>query len=86
MLLPLTDPEQLLLSARLVGGVEAGIRSEELSSSKPCATWMVEGAEESTDGARLIVVASWRAMELVLLVLLVLHVGVGGSVLSMCWT
>jgi hypothetical protein len=65
----LTEPEVLLDSARLVGGVEAGTRSEKVSSSKVWATWIVEGADESTEGARLIVAASSRAMELVLLML-----------------
>jgi hypothetical protein len=57
---PLTDPALLLVSARLVGGVEAGTRSEKLSSSNASAeaTWIVDGAEESTEGARLIAVAA----------------------------
>jgi hypothetical protein len=57
---PFIDPALLLVSARLVGGVEAGTRSEELSSSNASAeaTWIVDGADESTDGARLIVVAA----------------------------
>lgn len=57
---PFTDPGLLLVSARLVGGVEAGKRSEELSSSNASAeaTRIVDGADESTDGARLIMVAA----------------------------
>jgi hypothetical protein len=82
--LPLTEPDVLLDSARLVGGVEAGTRSEKVSSSKVWATWIVEGAEESTEGARLIVAASSRAMELLLRMLHV-RVGVGGKVVSLCF-
>jgi hypothetical protein len=73
----LTEPQLLLVSARLVGGVEAGTCSEKVSSSKVWATWIVEGAEESTEGARLMIAASSRAMELVSLMS---HVRVGEKV------
>jgi hypothetical protein len=48
-----------------------------VSSSKVWATWIVEGAEESTEGARLMIAASSRAMELVSLMS---HVRVGEKV------